>query len=122
MLEKGSLPYNQESPLSSEDESLSLNKKIYINNDIIYIECALFKFLWMSCYYRSNNVYEHSSNLEILQLLNVICAICYRSTGFFRKILKKRPHKEAQTPDDGDLTMATALNEKESIHCKFYFF
>ncbi|KAK3533378.1 hypothetical protein QTP70_019321 [Hemibagrus guttatus] len=39
-----------------------------------------------------------------------------RSTGFFRKILKKRPHKEAQTPEDGDLTMAAALNEKESIH------
>ncbi|XP_058256600.1 unconventional myosin-IXb isoform X3 [Hemibagrus wyckioides] len=39
-----------------------------------------------------------------------------RSTGFFRKILKKRPHKEAQTPEDGDLMMATALNEKESIH------
>ncbi|XP_053094108.1 unconventional myosin-IXb isoform X4 [Pangasianodon hypophthalmus] len=36
-----------------------------------------------------------------------------RSTGFFRKILKKRPHKEAQTPEDGDLTMAAALSEKE---------
>ncbi|XP_017333341.1 unconventional myosin-IXb isoform X5 [Ictalurus punctatus] len=39
-----------------------------------------------------------------------------RSTGFFRKILKKRPHKEAQTPEDGDLTMAAALSEKESTH------
>ncbi|XP_078141604.1 unconventional myosin-IXb isoform X7 [Centroberyx gerrardi] len=35
-----------------------------------------------------------------------------RSTGFLSKILKKRPHKEAQTPDDGDLTLAQALNEK----------
>uniref|UniRef100_A0A8C9U6G9 Myosin IXB n=1 Tax=Scleropages formosus TaxID=113540 RepID=A0A8C9U6G9_SCLFO len=25
--------------------------------------------------------------------------------GFLRKILKKRPHKEAQTPDDGELTL-----------------
>ncbi|XP_060797180.1 si:zfos-588f8.1 isoform X9 [Neoarius graeffei] len=39
-----------------------------------------------------------------------------RSTGFFRKILKKRPHKEAQTPEDGDLMMAAALSEKESTH------
>ncbi|XP_036442017.1 unconventional myosin-IXb isoform X2 [Colossoma macropomum] len=35
-----------------------------------------------------------------------------RSTGFLRKILKKRPHKEAHTPEDGDLTMAAALAEK----------
>ncbi|KAL7867047.1 hypothetical protein AOLI_G00148610 [Acnodon oligacanthus] len=35
-----------------------------------------------------------------------------RSTGFLRKILKKRPHKEAHTPEDGDLTVAAALAEK----------
>ncbi|XP_046714339.1 unconventional myosin-IXb isoform X3 [Silurus meridionalis] len=39
-----------------------------------------------------------------------------RSTGFLRKILKKRPHKEAQTPEDGDLTLAVGLSEKESVH------
>ncbi|RXN03303.1 unconventional myosin-IXb-like isoform X8 [Labeo rohita] len=36
-----------------------------------------------------------------------------RSTGFFRKILKKRPHKEAQTPEDGDMSLASFL-EKEA--------
>ncbi|KAM9461335.1 unconventional myosin-IXb isoform 4-T5 [Clarias gariepinus] len=40
-----------------------------------------------------------------------------RPTGFLRKILKKRPHKEAQTPEDGDLTMAAGLSEKESTYC-----
>uniref|UniRef100_A0A3B4T7N4 Myosin IXB n=1 Tax=Seriola dumerili TaxID=41447 RepID=A0A3B4T7N4_SERDU len=35
-----------------------------------------------------------------------------RSGGFFSKILKKRPHKEAQTPDNGELTFAQILNEK----------
>nr|XP_019936611.1 PREDICTED: unconventional myosin-IXb isoform X1 [Paralichthys olivaceus] len=35
-----------------------------------------------------------------------------RSGGFFSKILKKRPNKEAQTPDNGDLTLAQVLNEK----------
>ncbi|KAM4629651.1 LOW QUALITY PROTEIN: unconventional myosin-IXb [Polymixia lowei] len=35
-----------------------------------------------------------------------------RSSGFLSKILKKRPHKEAQTPDDGELTAAQAFNEK----------
>ncbi|XP_072517308.1 unconventional myosin-IXb isoform X2 [Salminus brasiliensis] len=35
-----------------------------------------------------------------------------RTTGFLRKILKKRPHKEAHTPEDGELTMAAALAEK----------
>ncbi|XP_042372686.1 unconventional myosin-IXb [Plectropomus leopardus] len=35
-----------------------------------------------------------------------------RSGGFFSKILKKRPHKEAQTPDNGELTLAQILNEK----------
>uniref|UniRef100_A0A667XTV2 Myosin IXB n=1 Tax=Myripristis murdjan TaxID=586833 RepID=A0A667XTV2_9TELE len=35
-----------------------------------------------------------------------------KSSGFLSKILKKRPHKEAQTPDDGELTMAQALSEK----------
>ncbi|XP_027014033.2 unconventional myosin-IXb isoform X1 [Tachysurus fulvidraco] len=38
-----------------------------------------------------------------------------RSTGFFRKILKKRPHKEAQTPEDGDLVLAASFSEKEGI-------
>ncbi|XP_036411404.1 unconventional myosin-IXb [Megalops cyprinoides] len=33
-------------------------------------------------------------------------------SGFLRKILKKRPHKEAQTPDDGDLTLAQSLVER----------
>ncbi|KAM3876092.1 unconventional myosin-IXb [Diretmus argenteus] len=35
-----------------------------------------------------------------------------RSSGFLSKILKKRPHKEAQTPDDGDLTLAQSFSEK----------
>ncbi|XP_049321383.1 unconventional myosin-IXb isoform X2 [Astyanax mexicanus] len=35
-----------------------------------------------------------------------------RSAGFFRKILKKRPHKEAHTPEDGELTMAASLADK----------
>ncbi|XP_053285841.1 unconventional myosin-IXb isoform X4 [Pleuronectes platessa] len=35
-----------------------------------------------------------------------------RSGGFFSKILKKRPHKEAQTPDNGELTLAQILSEK----------
>ncbi|XP_059425036.1 unconventional myosin-IXb-like isoform X1 [Carassius carassius] len=38
-----------------------------------------------------------------------------RTTGFFRKILKKRPHKEAHTPEDGDLTLASVLDQKEAI-------
>ncbi|XP_062869528.1 si:zfos-588f8.1 isoform X3 [Trichomycterus rosablanca] len=33
-----------------------------------------------------------------------------RSTGFLRKILKKRPQKEAQTPEEDDLTMASPLS------------
>uniref|UniRef100_A0A8C2IXS6 Myosin IXB n=1 Tax=Cyprinus carpio TaxID=7962 RepID=A0A8C2IXS6_CYPCA len=37
-----------------------------------------------------------------------------RTTGFFRKILKKRPHKEAQTPEDGDLSLASYLDHKEA--------
>ncbi|XP_054873437.1 unconventional myosin-IXb isoform X3 [Amphiprion ocellaris] len=35
-----------------------------------------------------------------------------KSGGFFSKILKKRPHKEAQTPDNGELTFAQMLSEK----------
>ncbi|XP_029938651.1 unconventional myosin-IXb isoform X2 [Salarias fasciatus] len=35
-----------------------------------------------------------------------------RPGGFFSKILKKRPHKEAQTPDNGELTLAQVLGEK----------
>ncbi|XP_026200416.1 unconventional myosin-IXb isoform X3 [Anabas testudineus] len=35
-----------------------------------------------------------------------------RSGGFFSKILKKRPHKEAQTPDNGDLTLSHILSER----------
>ncbi|XP_034736917.1 unconventional myosin-IXb isoform X3 [Etheostoma cragini] len=35
-----------------------------------------------------------------------------RSGGFFSKILKKRPHKEALTPDNGELTLAQILNER----------
>ncbi|XP_068447270.1 unconventional myosin-IXb isoform X3 [Clinocottus analis] len=35
-----------------------------------------------------------------------------RSGGFFSKILKKRPQKEAQTPDNGELTLAQILNER----------
>ncbi|XP_035509134.1 unconventional myosin-IXb isoform X3 [Morone saxatilis] len=35
-----------------------------------------------------------------------------RSGGFFSKILKKRPHKEAQTPDNGELTFAQTLSER----------
>lgn len=41
-----------------------------------------------------------------------------RTTGFFRKILKKRPHKEAQTPEDGDLSLASYLDQKEGTYCK----
>ncbi|XP_041861931.1 unconventional myosin-IXb isoform X3 [Melanotaenia boesemani] len=39
-----------------------------------------------------------------------------RSGGFFSKILKKLPHKEAQTPDNGELTFAqiSALNDKST--------
>ncbi|XP_039538277.1 unconventional myosin-IXb isoform X3 [Pimephales promelas] len=37
-----------------------------------------------------------------------------RTTGFFRKILKKRPHKEAQTPEDGDLSVASFLDQREA--------
>ncbi|XDV22841.1 hypothetical protein PO909_027642 [Leuciscus waleckii] len=37
-----------------------------------------------------------------------------RTTGFFRKILKKRPHKEAQTPEDGDPSMASVLDQREA--------
>ncbi|XP_077081322.1 unconventional myosin-IXb isoform X5 [Siphateles boraxobius] len=37
-----------------------------------------------------------------------------RTTGFFRKILKKRPNKEAQTPEDGDLSMAPFLDQREA--------
>ncbi|XP_068599993.1 unconventional myosin-IXb [Brachionichthys hirsutus] len=35
-----------------------------------------------------------------------------RSGGFFSKILKKRPHKEAQTPDGTDMSLAQILNER----------
>ncbi|KAM9831513.1 LOW QUALITY PROTEIN: unconventional myosin-IXb [Neosynchiropus ocellatus] len=35
-----------------------------------------------------------------------------RAGGFFSKILKKRPHKEAQTPDNGEVTLAQTLSEK----------
>ncbi|XP_077439368.1 unconventional myosin-IXb isoform X3 [Vanacampus margaritifer] len=35
-----------------------------------------------------------------------------RPGGFFSKILKKRPHKEPHTPDNGDLTLGQVLNEK----------
>ncbi|XP_011613163.2 unconventional myosin-IXb isoform X2 [Takifugu rubripes] len=35
-----------------------------------------------------------------------------RSGGVFSKIFKKRPHKEAQTPDNGELTLAQILNER----------
>ncbi|KAL1252122.1 hypothetical protein QQF64_019918, partial [Cirrhinus molitorella] len=37
-----------------------------------------------------------------------------RTTGFFRKILKKRPHKEVQTPEDGDMSLASFLDQKEA--------
>uniref|UniRef100_A0A3P8RR82 Myosin IXB n=1 Tax=Amphiprion percula TaxID=161767 RepID=A0A3P8RR82_AMPPE len=37
-----------------------------------------------------------------------------KSGGFFSKILKKRPHKEAQTPDNGELTFAQMLMERLS--------
>ncbi|XP_056614043.1 unconventional myosin-IXb isoform X3 [Triplophysa dalaica] len=37
-----------------------------------------------------------------------------RTTGFFRKILKKGRNKEAQTPEDGELSMASALEEREA--------
>ncbi|CAJ1060581.1 unconventional myosin-IXb isoform X1 [Xyrichtys novacula] len=37
-----------------------------------------------------------------------------RSGGFFSKILKKRPHREAHTPDNGELTFAQTLNERSA--------
>lgn len=40
----------------------------------------------------------------------------HRTTGFFRKILKKRPHKEAQTPEDGDLSLASFLDQREGAY------
>uniref|UniRef100_A0A3Q3FHY3 Myosin IXB n=1 Tax=Labrus bergylta TaxID=56723 RepID=A0A3Q3FHY3_9LABR len=36
-----------------------------------------------------------------------------RSGGFFSKILKKRPHREAQTPDNGETTLASSLTYGE---------
>lgn len=57
-------------------------------------------------------LHEHASAL----LLNTVCEYLFcafvlnRSGGFFSKILKKR--KEAQTPDNGELTLAQILNEK----------
>uniref|UniRef100_A0A672MCX0 Myosin IXB n=1 Tax=Sinocyclocheilus grahami TaxID=75366 RepID=A0A672MCX0_SINGR len=39
-----------------------------------------------------------------------------RTAGFFRKILKKRPHKEAHTPEDGDLSLASYLDQKEGTY------
>ncbi|XP_076582057.1 unconventional myosin-IXb isoform X5 [Chaetodon auriga] len=35
-----------------------------------------------------------------------------RPGGFFSKILKKRPHKEAQTPDNGELPLTQFLNDR----------
>ncbi|KAJ7993176.1 hypothetical protein DPEC_G00269720 [Dallia pectoralis] len=35
-----------------------------------------------------------------------------KSSGFLRKILKKRPHKEAQTPDDPEMTISQVLSER----------
>lgn len=55
---------------------------------------------------------------SVESLLNNVCEfrscafVLHRSGGFFSKILKKRPHKEAQTPDNGDLTLAQTLNER----------
>lgn len=44
---------------------------------------------------------------------NILCVcVLHRSGGFLSKILKKRPHKEAQTPDNGELTLAQILNER----------
>ncbi|KAM4547689.1 unconventional myosin-IXb isoform 4-T4 [Odontesthes bonariensis] len=37
-----------------------------------------------------------------------------RPAGFFSKILKKRPPKEACTPDNGELTFAQSLNDKST--------
>ncbi|KAL6107967.1 myo9b [Pungitius sinensis] len=37
-----------------------------------------------------------------------------KSGGFFSKILKKRPHKEALTPDNAELTFALTLNERQT--------
>uniref|UniRef100_A0A8B9KBF1 Myosin IXB n=1 Tax=Astyanax mexicanus TaxID=7994 RepID=A0A8B9KBF1_ASTMX len=56
----------------------------------------------------SMNSYECSNVLKDLFFF----AVFYRSAGFFRKILKKRPHKEAHTPEDGELTMAASLADK----------
>lgn len=39
-------------------------------------------------------------------------SVLHRSGGFLSKILKKRPHKEAQTPDNGELTLAQILSER----------
>uniref|UniRef100_A0A8C2JC65 Myosin IXB n=1 Tax=Cyprinus carpio TaxID=7962 RepID=A0A8C2JC65_CYPCA len=54
---------------------------------------------------------------NLLQLTLCNGAFFYnRTTGFFRKILKKRPHKEAYTPEDGDLTLASFLDQKEGTY------
>lgn len=58
----------------------------------------------------------HEYGFEVL--LSEVCeylsctSMLHRSGGFFSKILKKRPHKEAHTPDNGELTLAQILNEK----------
>lgn len=49
-----------------------------------------------------NNVYECPSCVSA----------SFRPGGFFSKILKKRPHKEAHTPDNGELTFAQMLNDR----------
>ncbi|XP_029355227.1 unconventional myosin-IXb isoform X3 [Echeneis naucrates] len=38
-----------------------------------------------------------------------------KSGGFFSKILKKRPNKEAHTPDNGEMTLAQMLSEKSAV-------
>uniref|UniRef100_W5LB61 Myosin IXB n=1 Tax=Astyanax mexicanus TaxID=7994 RepID=W5LB61_ASTMX len=85
----------------TDTDSLScLNHKlIVITVHLIYI------FLFIS---DSMNSYECSKVLKDLFFF----AVFYRSAGFFRKILKKRPHKEAHTPEDGELTMAASLADK----------
>jgi len=51
----------------------------------------------------------------------LFCFLFHRTTGFFRKILKKRPHKEAQTPEDGDLSVASFLDQREGSQCLYAY-
>uniref|UniRef100_A0A3Q3RR61 Myosin IXB n=1 Tax=Mastacembelus armatus TaxID=205130 RepID=A0A3Q3RR61_9TELE len=56
-------------------------------------------------------LYFHTNDESIIPIALCV-SVPRRSGGFFSKILKKRTHKEAQTPDNGELTLSQMLNEK----------